>query len=115
MFNTNIVSEVEDKKSSYAIILNQVNEYKRNSKYLVQSYLLNKVYLFANLQEALGWLEDNKFERLREGVGIDIYTLKKLPEFTATLVRAGSAENNGNICPFYELESQFGTMEKAEY
>lgn len=111
MFNTNIVSEIEDKKSSYAIILNTTNEYNRKEGYLIQSYMMNKVYIFKNLQESLEWLKKNSFQRSHEGVGIDIYSMKNVPEFTATLVRAGGVENNGNICPFYELTTQYGTME----
>lgn len=111
MFNTDIISEIEDKKSSYAIILNTTNEYNKKEGYLIQTYMLNKVYIFTNLQESLEWLKKNNFVRLHEGVGIDIYSMKTVPEFTATLVRAGGAENNGNICPFYELVNQYGTME----
>lgn len=113
MFNTNIVSATEDKKSNYVIILNHMNEHKGQEGYLIQSYMLNKVYIFRNLNEALAWLKENSFQRSREGVGIDIYTMKNMPDFTATLVRAGGAEDNGNICPFYELNFQAGTINVA--
>lgn len=113
MFNTNIVSATEDKKSSYVIILNHMNEHKGQEGYLVQTYMLNKVYIFENLDKALAWLKENNFQRSHEGVGIDIYTMKNITDFTATLVRAGGAEDNGNICPFYELSFQAGTIDVA--